>query len=360
MLIYFAPMEGITLYVFRAVFDHFFPGVDKYFIPFLVANQTLSFKGKEIRDIQPDNNRGLPVVPQILTNKAQEFVWGLEEIASYGYREINLNLGCSMPQVARRGRGAGFLKDPDVLDRFFDETFRLLENRQVEIVTDPAGGAATGTSAGPEGNTREKSTDGKLRLRISVKTRVGTKDYAEAERLLKIYNRYPLSELIVHPRLMTDVYKNVPDWDVFEMFLKGCKHPVCYNGDINRLEDFLALKERFPNLKRVMIGRGFLRNPCLLRQIRSYLSEGGTDTDSTSQVTCTRAEFLAYHDALFEQYLALMQDERQAVGKMKEIWWYLGVSFPDGERALKKIRKAAGRAEYLAAVRTLPGMRQDF
>ena len=123
MQLYFAPMEGITLALFRRIHHECFPGIDKYFSPFVVANQTLHFHKKEIRDILPEANVTVPMIPQVLTNKAEQMLWAVDTLMGYGYREINLNLGCSMPQVAKRGRGAGFLADVDVLDNFFEEVF---------------------------------------------------------------------------------------------------------------------------------------------------------------------------------------------------------------------------------------------
>ena len=220
MKFYFAPMEGITTAPFRRSFQEFFPGIDKFFSPFLVANQTLHFKNKEIRDILPENNEGIPLVPQILTNKAYEMLWAVKKLQTYGYQEVNLNLGCSVPQVAKRGRGAGFLEDKDRLKFFFEEVFSGLAG---------------------------------MGVRLSVKTRLGTTSSQEAMELIEIYNQYPISELIVHPRLMSDLYRSVPDMDTFAAMYARSRCPVCYNGDIYTVSDFQRIREQFPDLDRVMI-----------------------------------------------------------------------------------------------------------
>lgn len=303
MKLYFAPMEGITLSVFRNMFDAWFPGTDVYFSPFLVANQTLHFKNKEIRDILPENNERVCLVPQLLTNKADQFAWGIRELETYGYSQIDLNLGCSMPQVAKRGKGAGFLADPEVLDRFFDDAFEQIRGENVKI---------------------------------SVKMRIGTKDPAEVRDLVGVVNRYPFCEVIVHPRLMTDLYSGDPDMDAFRYVYDNCVHPVCYNGDIYTAEDYSRICSEFPRLCAVMIGRGFLRDPGLMRAIRG---EGETPPSYIRD----------YHDALFAAYCSLYPDPRQAVTKMKELWYYMRHRFEGKERVLKDIKKAASPAQYREA-----------
>lgn len=301
MKLYFAPMEGITLAVFRRIHQQYFPGIDKYFSPFLVANQTLHFHKKEIRDILPEANPGIYLVPQILTNRAEQMLWAVDELLGYGYREINLNLGCSMPQVARRGRGAGFLADVDALDAFFSEVFDGLSQKQVSI---------------------------------SVKTRIGLTDPAEAKELLAVFNRYPLLELIVHPRLMKELYSGRPHMDVFGEIFAECRHPVCYNGDVFSMEDHLQIRKCFPSLDRWMLGRGLLRDPSLGRQIKN-LPAASPD------------ELRVYHDALFRGFMDFLPDPRQAVTKMKGVWSFWGEAFPGREKELKKLRKSTWPQEYL-------------
>ena len=307
MKLYFAPMEGITLSVFRNMFETWFPGTDVYFSPFLVANQTLHFKNKEIRDILPENNQGICLVPQLLTNRADQFAWGIRELMTYGYREINLNLGCSMPQVAKRGKGAGFLADPEVLDRFFDEAFGLINGEDVKV---------------------------------SVKMRAGIGDPEEIRKLTTVINRYPFSEVIVHPRLMKELYGGTPHMDAFRYVYDTCVRPVSYNGDVYTAADYERICSEFPKLHAVMIGRGFLRNPGLMREIR------GEEAVPLSYIK-------EYHDALFEAYCGLYPDQRQAVTKMKELWYYMRHLFEDRERELKEIKKAASPAQYREAARRM-------
>ena len=291
----FAPMEGITTAPFRQLHNHYFPGIRDYYTPFVAATQSLSFKRKEIRDFLPENNRGVQIIPQILGNKADEVAWAAEELASFGYREVNFNLGCSMPQVAKRGKGAGFLAPPERLERFFDALFKELS---------------------------EKGTD----VSFTVKTRIGKEDPEESRELIRIFNRYPIRALIVHPRLQTDLYRGVPNMDIFEAWYQESAHPLIYNGDVETAEGAKELAERFPTLGGIMIGRGLLRNPALVRELN-----GGEKIRAE--------ELLSYMEDLLALYLDMFTDPRQAVSKMKEIWWYLGSRYPGREKELKKLKK---------------------
>ena len=306
MKYYFAPMEGITLANFRRIHRACFPGADAYFAPFVVANQTFHFHKKEIRDLLPENNRDIPLIPQVLTNKPDQMLWACQELMKFGYREINLNLGCPMPQVAKRGRGSGFLSDPELLDRFFDAVFEGLAG---------------------------------MDIRLSVKTRLGTVSPGEAYLLMKVYNRYPLHEIIIHPRLMKDLYKGSLHMEVFREMAACSVNPVCYNGDLLSPEDVTQLLSAYP-VDRIMIGRGLLRNPALIRQLQG-------------QPPAAISELKNYHDRLFDSYLEMLPDGRQAVTKMKEIWSFWHPFFFCTDRQLKALRKSTWPDQYTAAVREI-------
>lgn len=301
MKYYFAPMEGITGYVYRNVHHRMFPGVDKYFTPFLSPGKKRCFTPRERRDVLPQNNEGVPLIPQILTNQAEDFVRAAQELRAFGYEEVNLNLGCPSGTVVSKGKGAGFLEDADRLDAFFEEVFQRTQ----------------GTG-----------------LRISVKTRIGIADGEEFEDLLRVFNRYPLEELIVHPRVRRDFYKNQPDWDVFGMALSESVNPVCYNGDIFSAGDYQRLISTFPKLKCVMAGRGLLEDPALFDEICARKRPGPEKLQE-------------YHDGIYLGYRELLApDERSVLFKMKEFWSYFGKLFPGTEREQKKIKKAQNLWEY--------------
>ena len=195
--LYAAPMEGLTGWLWRRVHHELFGGADKYFTPFLSPNANHSFQAKERDEIEPAHNEGLPVVPQILTNSSEHFIWCARELHARGYGEVNLNLGCPSGTVTGKRKGSGLLAFPDELDRLLGEIFTAL----------------------PE-------------LRISVKTRIGKLDPAEWEHLLAIYNRYPIAELIVHPRVQKEFYKGRSHRDVCAWTLGQTQLPLCESGDL--------------------------------------------------------------------------------------------------------------------------------
>lgn len=298
MKFYMAPMEGLTGYVFRSAYQRHFHNIDRYFTPFI---NNAKMNHREVADILPEHNAGMEVIPQILTNRVEDFVAVSKALGEYGYEEVNLNLGCPSGTVVSKGRGSGFLAMPEELDRFLDGIFS------------------------------------KCPLKISIKTRIGKLDAADWDELLAIYEKYPMTELIIHPRIQRDFYKNTPDMEAFAKAEEMSSHPLCYNGDVFSVEDYERVTKRFPSVERVMLGRGILMNPGLIDEING--KEG-----------VNAKELRAFHDEVMEGYLAVMSGERNTLFRMKELWSYLGERFPDGEKALKRLRKATRIPEYQAAV----------
>ena len=310
MHIYFAPLEGITTYPYRNLHHKYFGGVEKYFTPFLAPGPEQGMSVKEMRDILPENNAGVPVVPQILTNRAGDFLLASKKLSEMGYREINLNLGCPSGTVTAKKKGSGFLLYPDDLDRFFDEVFSDAAVRNGEFL-------------------------------VSVKTRIGKNEVEEWPELMQVYNRYPIHELTVHPRIQKEFYKGTPHLDVFTDILKESRNPVVYNGDLFTVEKAKEFREKFPTVGTVMIGRGLIRNPALAEMI---LQE---ETEPEADILPRIREF---HDALFEHYRETMSGDRNLLFRMKDLWSYMLAEVPDSEKLAKKIRKSQHVPEYLAAV----------
>ena len=324
MQYYFAPMEGITGYPFRNTFEKYFPGADRYYSPFLVANQTFHFKKKELRDVAPENNSTVNLIPQVMTPQADQFVWAVQVLSELGYQEVNLNLGCPSATVVTRHKGAGMLEDPERLDRFFEEVFEGLEK------IEPHEGAEVVSQAnGVPG--------------ISIKTRIGFSDVKEAMHLTEIFNRYPFCEIIIHPRLREEYYSGEPHRDVFGEMLNKLKTPVVYNGNLCTVEDVKKIRADFPGLDAVMIGRGALQNPALFRMLRA--AEEGNDPQGAA---LQKNELRPYLDELFENYSREMSGDVQVMFKMKELWAHLRVLFPESGKAMKKLKKAKTRADYEA------------
>ena len=352
MKFYLAPLEGVTGYIFRNALEEYFPGTDRYFTPFIVPDQKHALRKKELRDILPENNQVKNLIPQILTSDPARFVETAKALAEYGYEEVNLNLGCPSGTVVAGGRGAGMLADIEKLDRFLDQIFQ--------------------------------ETD----LRISVKTRIGIERPEEGYTLMKIYNQYPISEVIIHPRTRKEYYKGEPHLDVYGELLAISKNPVCYNGNLFTVRDYEQFRQHFPQAERVMLGRGVLADPGLIQRLRSLehakrmksmgrnaecctekivaeqkdscgdlleFREGNYETGQTGSeiYRIKKQELRAFHDTIFRQYRESFGEDKNAIFHMKELWGYLAHSFEGSEPYAKKIRKTASLNEYRCEVGNL-------
>lgn len=291
MKYYFAPMEGITGRLFREVHYKYFPSVDRYYMPFMSPTGAHKFSGKNLRELAPETLGNPIAIPQILTKNAQEFLWAAGNLAELGFSEVNLNLGCPSGTVVAKGKGAGLLADPDALDAFLEQIFK----------------------AAP--------------LPVSVKTRLGMKDPGEFERLLKIYRRYPICELIIHPRTREEYYKGGVHTDVFDAAAEVCEMPLCYNGNLFSVQDVRAFETSHPQIPAVMLGRGLLIDPQLVGRLRGE--------------TPSREAYRAFHNELCAAYLENTQGGVQNVlPRMKELWFYFIRNFEDTQKFEKQLKKA--------------------
>ncbi len=295
MQYYFAPMEGLTDAVYRELHHRTFPGVDRYYMPFLSPSIHRTLTPREERELPMADSVPFPAVPQLLTRSAPDFLWAARVCRDRGYAEVNLNLGCPSGTVTAKGKGAGMLADPDGLDRFLDAVF-----------------AATP-------------------LPISIKTRLGMNDADGFPKLLDCFNRYPIRELIVHPRVRSQFYRGSVDLDAFAFCLTQSKNPVCYNGDLCTPAQIQSLQSRFPSLSAVMLGRGLIADP-------GMRSPGGT----------TRTALQRLYDALLEEYLVRLGGSRNAMFRLKEHWRYLLCRFDGGEALAKQLRKTTDLSQYRA------------
>ena len=304
MKFYLAPMEGITGHIYRNSYEKYFHNIDKYFTPFIVPNQSVSLKTKELKDLLPHNNKGLNIVPQILTNDAEGFILTANKLKQLGYEEINLNLGCPAGTVVSKKRGSGFLAYPEELDKFLDEIYKI-DN-----------------------------------MKISIKTRLGKERADEFYKLIEIYNKYPLEELIIHPRTREDFYGNTPNLEVFKDALKLSKHSICYNGDIFTLNSYNKIINEFPEVNKVMLGRGILANPGLIGEIKN-------------NEFANKEIIKMFHDEIFEKYTILLNEDKNAMYRMKELWGYMSHIFTNNKKYYKKIKKAQKAIDYKNAVNSL-------
>lgn len=299
-----APMEGVTGDLFRQAQRLHFTPADKYYTAFLSPTSARQLSARELREADPSHNQGIHVVPQLMGHEPADFNWMAGALKDLGYDEVNLNLGCPSGTVVAKKKGAGLLGEYDLLKQMLDGVFDFCP------------------------------------LPVSIKTRLGVQDPEEFQKILELYNDYPIKELIVHARVQTDQYKNHPNLEVFELALNESRAPVCYNGDLFDVSAVAAIRERFPRLERLMLGRGLAANPGLIHEIE-------TGEAPTSQ------QLRAFHDTLYETTKARIPDRKALLYRMKEAWRYLGCSFEDNARALKQIRRAQKPEDYESAVRFL-------
>lgn len=299
-----APMRGLTGYVYRNCYATHFEGVDWAVTPFLTTFQGSHIKPSRLLEVLPENNRRIPVAPQILSKNADKFIALARLLHELGYEHVNWNLGCPFARVAKKGRGSGLLPHPDLVAQFLDAVVAAIPNQ------------------------------------LSIKARLGRYHPDEMDALLPILNNYPLQSLIIHPRTGVQMYTGTPDLDRFEKSLSQLRCKVIYNGDINTLDDFRKLQQRFAQIDTWMIGRGIVANPFLPTAIKKSLPDG----PQRIQI------FREFHDDLFECYAKVRHGPAHLVDSMKGYWSYFAQSFPNGQQVLKKIRKTKQIDHYRSIV----------
>lgn len=304
MKIYAAPLEGVNLAPYRKFQEDTFGGVDKHFAPFLSPNDGVRFKKKQLLDILPEENKDINVVPQILTNRSADFISVAAQLQEYGYKEVNLNLGCPSGTVVSKGRGSGMLCSPELLEPFLYEIFEKVE------------------------------------LNISIKTRLGKDSQDEFYKVMDIYNKFEMEELIIHPRIQKDFYKNPVRLDFFKEMIGESKNKVCFNGDIFSPEDYQFIVEEFPKIERIMLGRGLIANPALAREIKRG-------------EPLTQMELKKFHDFIYQYNLDKQCGSTNVLYRMKEYWYYMHHVFPDSKKDWKKIKKSVKLEIYEDVVETL-------
>jgi len=297
----FAPMEGLTTSLFRQLHHEYFPGVDRYYIPFISPTKEHKFTAKDLREISPEYNEGIPAIPQLLSKVSDDVIWAVWKLQRMGYTEVNLNLGCPSGTVAAKKKGSGMLSDLQALDEYLYGIF-------------------AGVSCA-----------------ISVKTRLGVENPEEFDAILEIYNRYPIHELIIHPRVRKDYYKHPVRIEDFEKALQKSRNPVCFNGGIVTAQDFFECETRFPEVHSIMIGQGLVADPFLAGKIRH-----NTSSDAKN--------LREFHDRLFDGYTERFGDRNNAIRRMKEFWFYLIRSFSDSDSYGKDLLKARDVDTYKQVV----------
>ncbi len=308
-----APLQGFTDVTYRNVFSTHFQGVDEAIAPFISTMGQMRLKPTRIKDVLPEKNKNLTVVPQILGNVAEDFIFLANHLYDMGYKRINWNLGCPHSKIAKKKRGSGLLMYPQLIDDFLATVMPELSNT------------------------------------LSVKIRLGRKSKNEIDVLLPIFDKYKLEEIIIHPRTGTQMYTGTSDHDAFEKAVSQSRHTLTYNGDIIDLDSFNIVATRFPTINRFMIGRGILSNPFLPEQIKKIIVE----KDKSLRLK-------AFHDDLFNHYEAIFSGPAHLTGRMKGFWTYLGPSFNKNNKFLKRILKSTSIQRYKSNVEDFFNQNLEF
>ena len=299
-LIQLAPIRGFTDVVYRNAFDEHFKGIDVMMAPFIASVVGARVKPKLLKDVLPENNHRKSLIPQILSKSAEEFIILSKVLYDLGYDAINWNLGCPAPMVAKKERGSGLLPYPDRIDALLERILNHIPNQ------------------------------------LSLKVRLGRFNRDEIFDLMPIFNRYPLTEIVIHPRTGVQMFKGEVDLDAFQRCVSLSNHPIVYNGDIVSLISFKKLKQKLSYISTWMIGRGVLANPFLPEMIKT----------GHSNISSVLFRLKAFHDTLFNCYLEKLCGPSHLLQRMKGIWGYLARNLADGSHLLKQIRKTEDLRRY--------------
>ena len=302
-MIYLAPLQGFTDFVYRKVCHQVVTGVDAFFIPYITLKSN-AILAKYRKEILPENNAQERVVPQILAQSGSELVRLAQILSDMGYSEVNLNMGCPYPMVTNRGKGAGLLPHPDRIDQILNEYF------------------------------------GSSKLKLSIKLRTGLDSATELGKIIPVLNKYPLKEVILHPRIAKQLYSGEIDTEAFKLAVESMEHELAFNGDILCKNDFKYRQMQFPGIGKWMIGRGILMNTLLPLELKGIsLSEQER-----------REKLMEFHALMLDNYLGLMDNEGNALNKMQQFWIYFSHNFPKQKKVLKSIKKSKTLIRYRPVV----------
>lgn len=303
-----SPLQGFTDFRFRNAQQKYFGGIDTYYAPYIRLNGKFKIKSSYQRDLDPENNTALTVIPQVITNDAEEFLFVAKYVQSLGYKELNWNLGCPYPMVTKSGMGSGLICNPAKIDEILHRA-----HNETDIL-------------------------------VSMKMRMGYENSEEILHSFPILDKYPLKNVAIHARIGKQLYKGGVDLDAFQKCIDVAKHQLYYNGDITTVDDFKEMKNRFPSITHFMLGRGLIADPFLPQMIK----------DDTTEYPKDRWKiFKEFHDEIYEQYDAALSGPTPIKMKMLGFWEYFSKSFADPRKTYKKIKKATNPKKYQAAVKEI-------
>ena len=303
-----SPLQGFTDFRFRNAFHKYFGGIDTFYSPYIKLNGKMVIKGSYQRDILPENNTTLEVIPQIITNDADEFLFVAKYVRELGYKELNWNLGCPYPMVAKCGMGSGLISNTSQIEHILKRV-----HNETDIV-------------------------------VSMKMRMGYENPTEILDVFPILEQYPIKNIAIHARIGKQLYKGGVDLEAFQKCLDTSKQKIYYNGDITSVAKFKELQERFPSIDHWMIGRGLIADPFLPSMIKN----------NSTEYPKNRFEiFEAFHDEIYKEYDAYLQGPTPIRMKMLGFWEYFSESFSNPQKTFKKIKKAGNSKNYESSVKEI-------
>ena len=303
-----SPLQGFTDFRFRNAFHKYFGGIDTFYAPYIRLNGKLVIKNSYQKDLQPENNKTIEVIPQVMTGDADEFLFVVKYIQSLGYKELNWNLGCPYPMVTKQGMGSGLICNPEKIDHILKRA-----HEETDVV-------------------------------VSMKMRMGYENAKEILDVFPILDSYPLKNIAIHARIGKQLYKGGVDLDAFQRCVESTKHKLYYNGDITTVAKFMEMKERFPTIDHFMMGRGLIADPFLPSMIKNNTTEYPKDRWKI---------FSEFHDTIYQQYDEALSGPTPIKMKMQGFWEYFSQASSNPQKAFKKIKKANNPKAYQQAVREI-------
>ncbi len=300
-----SPLQGFTDFRFRNAFHHYFGGIDTFYAPYIRLNGKLKIKQSYQNDLSPENNTTLEVIPQVMTNDPDEFMFVVNYVQSLGYKELNWNLGCPYPMVTKSGMGSGLICNPTRINEILHRA-----HNESDIV-------------------------------VSMKMRMGYENAEEILHTFPILDQYPLKNIAIHARIGKQLYKGPVDLDAFEKCIGSTKHKLYYNGDITSVAAFKAVKERFTTIDHFMIGRGLIADPFLPSMIKNDTTEYPKDRWDI---------FAEFHDTIYQQYDEYLSGPTPIKMKMLGFWEYFSQTTSNPHKTYKAIKKASNPFKYRQAV----------
>ncbi|UMB59126.1 tRNA-dihydrouridine synthase family protein [Lutibacter sp. A80] len=300
-----SPLQGFTDFRFRNAQNNQFGGIDTFYAPYIRLNGKRVIKNSYQRDLLPENNKVQELIPQIITNDADEFLFVADYVQQLGYKELNWNLGCPYPMVTKCGMGSGLINNAQKINEIL---------KKVHSDSD---------------------------ILVSMKMRLGYENSEEILKTLPILDVFPLKNIAIHARIGKQLYKGGVDLEGFQKCIDTAKHTLYYNGDITSVAKFREMQELFPSINHWMIGRGLIADPFLPSMIKNNTLEYPENSIKL---------FREFHNTLYQQYSQSLSGATHILLKMYHLWEYFSKSFSDPRKTLKKIKKAKSIRNYEAAV----------